>query len=330
VPPTNIIWTKAMQRLFILLSRALKFNEPVLLVGETGSGKTSVCQVFADAVNRRLHGLSCHQNTETADIIGGLRPLRNRQALTAETIQEAASLLQQLGLIGSDEFKPQVIQQVLDQALKSSDLGPSARPTLEALRTKLVRSQSIFEWRDGPLIEAMRAGEVFLLDEISLAEDSVLERLNSVLEPDRTIVLAERGGAGEESPVIQADEGFRLVATMNPGGDYGKKELSPALRNRFTEIWVPQVDDRRDLQLISDSMWLSKDLHSFTGPMLDFIEWLCARIGDRSILTLRDILVSSSMPRVDLPLTPIFRHGSHSSTVCIALRNAPLVAAKSS
>jgi midasin len=25
---------------------------------------------------------------------------------------------------------------------------------------------------------------------------------------------------------------------MNPGGDYGKKELSPALRNRFTEIWV--------------------------------------------------------------------------------------------
>jgi midasin len=25
---------------------------------------------------------------------------------------------------------------------------------------------------------------------------------------------------------------------MNPGGDFGKRELSPALRNRFTEIWV--------------------------------------------------------------------------------------------
>jgi midasin len=25
---------------------------------------------------------------------------------------------------------------------------------------------------------------------------------------------------------------------MNPSGDFGKKELSPALRNRFTEIWV--------------------------------------------------------------------------------------------
>lgn len=28
---------------------------------------------------------------------------------------------------------------------------------------------------------------------------------------------------------------------MNPSGDYGKKELSPALRNRFTEIWVQPI-----------------------------------------------------------------------------------------
>jgi midasin len=35
---------------------------------------------------------------------------------------------------------------------------------------------------------------------------------------------------------------------MNPGGDYGKKELSPALRNRFTEIWVPPVIDLDELQ----------------------------------------------------------------------------------
>ncbi len=59
-------------------------------------------------------------------------------------------------------------------------------------------------------------------------------RLRSVLEPGRTLTLAERGGAGAE--VIVAAAGFRLVATMNPGGDYGKKELSPALSNRFTQV----------------------------------------------------------------------------------------------
>ena len=31
---------------------------------------------------------------------------------------------------------------------------------------------------------------------------------------------------------------FRVVATMNPGGDFGKRELSPALRNRFVFFFV--------------------------------------------------------------------------------------------
>ena len=35
----------------------------------------------------------------------------------------------------------------------------------------------------------------------------------------------------------------RIVGTMNPGGDYGKKELSPALKNRFTEIWCPSIEN---------------------------------------------------------------------------------------
>ena len=75
-------------------------------------------------------------------------------------------------------------------------------------------------------------GEYFLIDEISLADDSVLERLNSVLEPERKLLISEKADNEE----IQATEGFQIFATMNPGGDYGKKELSPALRNRFTEI----------------------------------------------------------------------------------------------
>eukprot|EP00961_Rhodomonas_salina_P272524 3682716-Rhodomonas_salina.1 len=37
-------------------------------------------------------------------------------------------------------------------------------------------------WYDGPLVTAMKNGDLILIDEISLTEDSVLERLNSVLE----------------------------------------------------------------------------------------------------------------------------------------------------
>ncbi|KAG6329770.1 hypothetical protein ID866_9320, partial [Astraeus odoratus] len=62
---SQVVWTYAMRRLFVLVARALRFNEPVLLVGETGSGKTSVCQLYAEVSCKRLHTLSCHQNTET-------------------------------------------------------------------------------------------------------------------------------------------------------------------------------------------------------------------------------------------------------------------------
>ena len=46
-------------------------------------------------------------------------------------------------------------------------------------------------------------------------------------------VLPEKGSDISE---LRAAPSFRLLATMNPGGDFGKKELSPALRNRFTEV----------------------------------------------------------------------------------------------
>lgn len=38
----------------------------------------------------------------------------------------------------------------------------------------------------------MLAGEHLLVDEISLADDSVLERLNSVLEPERCLVIPDQ------------------------------------------------------------------------------------------------------------------------------------------
>ena len=105
-------------------------------------------------------------------------------------------------------------------------------------------------------LQAMRNGEMLLLDELSLAEDAVIERLNSVLENSRTITLTEHpdsngeGGCTAVEKVV-ASPGFLLVATMNPGGDFGKRELSPALRNRFTEIYVPAIMSEEDLSAIA-------------------------------------------------------------------------------
>uniref|UniRef100_A0A183BAX5 AAA domain-containing protein n=1 Tax=Echinostoma caproni TaxID=27848 RepID=A0A183BAX5_9TREM len=186
----HIVWTRDMRRLLVLVGNALKYQEPVLLVGETGCGKTTVCQLFASLKAQRLHCVNCHQYTEAADFLGALRPVRH-----------------------------------------SSD-NPN----------KACEDNRLFEWVDGPLVTAMSNGEMFLLDEISLADDAVLERLNSLLEPERRIHLTERSELADNANTLTGNDlvahpQFRFVATMNPGGDYGKKELSPALRNRFTEIW---------------------------------------------------------------------------------------------
>ncbi|KAF7294417.1 Midasin [Mycena kentingensis (nom. inval.)] len=330
---SELIWTRGMQRTFVLVSRALRFNEPVLLVGETGCGKTSVCQIFAATTAKRLYALNCHQNTETADLIGGLRPVRNRAAREAEVYRVAVEALQPLG-VELHTADIDSVQRSLRAELQSASLEPELRSRLETIWRDCIRTKAIFEWHDGPLVEAMHAGDVFLLDEISLADDSVLERLNSVLEPARTLVLAERGGDDLENPMIRAEETFKLVATMNPGGDYGKKELSPALRNRFTEIWVPPVDERGDLELIVDQMWRHAPLRSYTAKVLDFTEWLSARVGDRSLTSLRDILAwvefSNSVYSDDGMTTDEIFHHAANMTFLDGLASLPQLAAYTS
>jgi midasin len=78
----GIALTHSVRRLFRLVGRCLENSEPVLLVGDTGCGKTTVCQLFALLLNRPLHVVNCHASTEAADLLGGLRPVRGRDTLT--------------------------------------------------------------------------------------------------------------------------------------------------------------------------------------------------------------------------------------------------------
>ena len=84
----------------------------------------------------------------------------------------------------------------------------------------------MFEWVDGVVLEAMKQGGCLLIDEISLADDAVLERLNSLLEPERKLLVSERSRQEDDVYELTAKKEFVFMATMNPGGDFGKKEVS--------------------------------------------------------------------------------------------------------
>ncbi|KAH0622150.1 hypothetical protein JD844_024188 [Phrynosoma platyrhinos] len=205
---SHVVWTQGMRRLAVLAGRALEFGEPVLLVGDTGCGKTTICQIFAALANQKLYSVNCHLHMETSDFLGGLRPVRQRSMDKEE-----------------------------------------------------------------------------------------LDRL--VLETEKTLVLAEKGSEDNEVELLTAGNKFRILATMNPGGDFGKKELSPALRNRFTEIWCPQSNSHEDLMhIVKHNLhpWLSLARTNDKGAdvaelMMDFIEWLTNQeFGRQRILSIRDVL----------------------------------------
>ncbi|RKF71778.1 Huge dynein-related AAA-type ATPase [Golovinomyces cichoracearum] len=263
----EIVWTKAMKRLYILVAHAIRNNEPVLLVGETGCGKTTVCQMLAEAFSKRLFTVNAHQNLETGDLIGAQRPIRNRTVLMENLKQAVSKALSYSSNVNKDQDLDDLLEayQMLPEEIIDR-IPPEDRQFIHSTKIKL---SSLFEWHDGGLVQAMKEGQFFLLDEISLADDAVLERLNSVLETERTILLAEKG---TENSFVKAANGFQIFGTMNPGGDYGKRELSPALRNRFTEIWVPALSDQDDILQIVESK-LNQKFRIFTKAMVQFAEW---------------------------------------------------------
>ncbi|KAM0753166.1 P-loop containing nucleoside triphosphate hydrolase protein [Meredithblackwellia eburnea MCA 4105] len=317
IPNDGLVWTNAMRRLYFLIAAALKRNEPVLLVGETGSGKTSVCQSLALALDSQLHVVGCHQNTETADLLGGQRPLRNRAALQAAGREEITSFLASRG-VDTPFSAADDIETFIDLLEKFEKTGiDEVDGAIATALDRLKATTALFEWHDGPLVQAMHGGDLILLDEISLADDSVLERLNSVLEPSRTLVLAEKGGRDLSDILVVGADGFKILATMNPGGDFGKKELSPALRNRFTEIWVPHVDQIDDLLQIIGSRWRDACLKVYGALILEFGSWFRGTVGitDGLGISLRDILawvdfLNAAWERLSSSISDVLLHQS--------------------
>ena len=101
-------------------------------------------------------------------------------------------------------------------------------------------------WQHGCVTQAYTTGQWVLLDNLSIAESSVLERLNPVLEQKPMLILTERGDVDEQL----VHDAYQLVATMTPPAHRSQSqsssadsasELSPALYNRFAVIHMPDI-----------------------------------------------------------------------------------------
>jgi midasin len=151
-------------------------------------------------------------------------------------------------------------------------LVKSVKSQLGHLKTNL-----LFAFVEGLLVQAITNGDWILLDEINLATSEVLESLSGLLQSTtESIILLERG----DTKPLKRHPNFRLFACMNPATDVGKRDLPLGLRSRFTEFWVePQDAIRSDLILI-----IQRQLGNYLPPASSGGEIIVQGIADFHLL----------------------------------------------
>ncbi|QHS22483.1 MoxR family ATPase [Virgibacillus sp. MSP4-1] len=91
--------------------------------------------------------------------------------------------------------------------------------------------ESIIEFVEGPVIQAMKNGHTLYIDEINMARPETLPILNGVLDYRKTITNPFT------NEVITAHKDFRVIAAINEGY-VGTTPLNEALKNRFVIFQV--------------------------------------------------------------------------------------------
>ncbi|CAF3786308.1 unnamed protein product [Rotaria socialis] len=106
---------------------------------------------------------------------------------------------------------------------------------------KVDRTRPIFIFNDGPVITAAKRGGILFLEDLDLPSQAVVERLNSMLEPDPTLTLSEdvTTVADKGQLDISLSKTFQIFASVHQDEAHQLLKLSPSTRSRFTEIHVP-------------------------------------------------------------------------------------------
>jgi MoxR-like ATPase len=84
-----------------------------------------------------------------------------------------------------------------------------------------------YQWRDGVVVQAMKAAGILFVDEANRMSTRTLNVLLGILSR-RAVVLTEHG-----SEEVKAEQGFAVVLAMNVGRGYAVNALDVALLNRF-------------------------------------------------------------------------------------------------
>jgi MoxR-like ATPase len=97
-------------------------------------------------------------------------------------------------------------------------------------------------WADGPLLNAMRSGELLYLEELNRIPEETLNVLITAMA-EREIVVPRLGR-------IEAADGFVLVAAMNPFDAIGTARVSQSIADRMCRIAISYLDEQQEREVV--------------------------------------------------------------------------------
>ena len=110
------------------------------------------------------------------------------------------------------------------------------------------------KWIDGPLTRAVKSGGICYLDEVVEARKDTTVIIHPLTDHRRTLSIDKLG------QVIQADDGFLLVVSYNPGYQNAVKDLKHSTRQRFVAIEFDFPDVDRETKIIAHESGLEEGL----------------------------------------------------------------------
>lgn len=162
-------------------------------------------------------------------------------------------------------------------------------------------------WQDGPVTRAVRAGAILYLDEIAEAREDVIVLLHSLTDDRRSLYI------DRTNEVIQAGQGFQLIASYNPGYQRGLKDLKPSTRQRFIALSFRYPPESIESEIVERESGCESSVASRLVKLANMIRAL-TDMGLAETVSTR-LLVHAAL---------LITHGLEARAACIAAIVEPL------
>lgn len=106
--------------------------------------------------------------------------------------------------------------------------------------------ETVIDFVEGPVVQAMKKGQILYIDEINMARPETLPILHSVLDHRRMLTNPFTG------EVIYAHENFTVISAINEGY-VGTSPMNEALKNRFVSFTVPYLTGEQLKTVMTDT-----------------------------------------------------------------------------